>query len=110
MVTRSAFMALIALLSVTACGQDEDAIRFDGQVFSSRLKSERGDRARFVVTARPVSASLAGAREAARYEATSYCVNEYGSSDIDWQVSPDAEEAELPIEGDTLTLQGECPE
>ncbi|AVL52192.1 hypothetical protein CEP88_06020 [Roseobacter denitrificans] len=97
-------------LAVTACGPGDDAISFDGQFFSARLKSERSDRAQFAVTTRPVSASLAGAREAARYEATVYCVNSFGRSDVDWVVGPDDEDEALTIENDTLMLQGRCRE
>ncbi|AEI94467.1 MULTISPECIES: hypothetical protein [Roseobacter] len=106
------FTALMIIgLTLTACGPDDDAISFDGQFFNARLKSERGaDRAQFSVTVRPVSASLEGAREAARYEATVYCVNSFGRSDVDWVVGPDDESETLTIENDTLLLQGRCRE
>ena len=97
-------------LGLAACGPGEDAVRFDGNLYSTKLKSERGARANFLVTARPVSASLLGAREAARYEATVYCVNSYGSSAIEWVIGPDSPDESLPIDRDTLTLQGVCPE
>ena len=97
-------------LAVTACGPGDDAISFDGQFFNTRLKSERGNQAQFTVTAKPVSASLDGAREAARYEATVYCVNSFGRSDVDWVMGPDDESETLTIENDTLLLQGRCRE
>ncbi|MGZ2258304.1 hypothetical protein [Roseobacter sp. A03A-229] len=62
------------------------------------------------MTAAPVSASLLGAREAARYEATIFCVTEYGSSAIEWVVGPDDADEVLPITNDTLTLEGACPQ
>ncbi len=105
------FCALIpvAALLLTGCGPDEDDILFDGQFYRAKISTERGARQDFTVSVRPVSASLEGAREAARYEATVYCVNNYGSSDISWVVGPDAEDAALPISNDTLLLQGSCP-
>ncbi|WP_299962404.1 hypothetical protein [uncultured Roseobacter sp.] len=104
---------ILGLVGVCAllmgCGSDAEDIRFDGQFYNTSV-SDLDERHKFEVTASPVSASLTGAREAARYEATIYCVNNYGSSDITWVVGPDAEDATLPISGDTLTLQGACPQ
>lgn len=102
-------IALMATMGLTACGPDDDTILFDGQYYRTRL-SDTEARHIFTVTARPVSASLEGAREAARYEATSYCVRNYGSSRIAWTVGPDDPEETLPIADDTLTLQGACPQ
>lgn len=91
-------------------GSGDDAVTFDGQTYRAKVSTERGSREQFIVTARPVSASLEGAREAARYEATVYCVNRYGSSAISWMVGPDSPDDQLPISEDTLTLQGTCPQ
>lgn len=108
------FISAVALLALTACGGSgggfSEDITFDGQSYRTKLSTERGSRDEFIVTARPVSASLEGAREAARYEATSYCVNTYGSSAIRWTVGPDSPDEVLPISEDTLTLQGTCPQ
>ena len=101
---------LIAALALTACGPDEDDILFDGQFFRAKIDSDRGSREDFTVAVRPVSASLTGAREAARYEATVYCVNRYGSSAIQWEVGPDAPDEALPVLDDTLYLKGTCPQ
>lgn len=107
-----AFTILISLsaLLLGACGPDEDDVSFDGQYYRAKIDTDRGTRDVFTVTARPVSASLIGAREAARYEATVYCVNRYGRSDIVWTVGPDSPDEALTISNDTLTLQGRCPQ
>lgn len=101
--------SVIIALSLAACGPSEDDISFDGMFFRSSIDTERGSRREFVVTARPVSQSLVGAREAARYEATVYCIQEYGSSDIIWAVGPDSPDESLTIDDDILYLQGTCP-
>ena len=104
-------LGAIAILTagLTACGPDEDDILFDGQFFRASIDSERATREKFTLTVRPASASLLGAREAARYEATVYCVNRYGSSKIKWiGASPDSEDADLTIRDDKLFMQGEC--
>ncbi len=107
---RFGLLLLMSALALVACGPDDDDILFDGQFFRSKLKTERSTPDEFIVTSSPVSASLAGAREAARYEATVYCVNRFGRSDIIWAVGPDSPDEQLPILNDTLTLQGRCPQ
>lgn len=99
-------------VSLAACGGGggDDVLTFDGQSYRTKISTERGSREQFIVTARPVSVSLEGAREAARYEATVYCVNRYGSSAISWAIGPDSPDEKLPISEDTLTLQGTCPQ
>ncbi len=111
-VTRVGIILSAALVTLVACGSggSSGSPTFDGQSFRTKLSTERGTRDEFVVTARPASASLAGAREAARYEATVYCVNRYGSSDITWIVGPDSPDTQLTIREDTLILQGRCPQ
>lgn len=101
---------LFSALALCACGPDQDDIPFDGNYYRAKVQTERATRDVFTVTARPVSASLLGAREAARYEATVYCVNRYGRSDIIWTVGPDSPDETLTISEDTLTLQGRCPQ
>jgi hypothetical protein len=96
------------LLGLSACGPDDEDVLFDGHFYRSDISTSRDARDVFSVTARPVSASLAGAREAARYEATIYCVNRYGRSDILWTVGPESPDEALPIANDTLTLSGRC--
>ena len=99
---------LLAGLMLMGCGPDDETLFFDGQFYRSNAKKD-GERHEFRATAKPVSASLAGAREAARYEGIAYCVRNYGSSDIIWVTDPEAPEEELSIDGDTLTLRGACP-
>ncbi|MEL6465340.1 MAG: hypothetical protein AAFQ58_10270 [Pseudomonadota bacterium] len=103
-------LMLIAILLLSACGVDRQANRvaFDGVFF--RASSSKVDRQRdqFEVGVSPVSASLAGAREAGRYEAIRYCIGQFGSSDIEWIEGPDAEDGTLRINGDKLLLRGTC--
>ncbi len=104
----------VTLAAVTAvligCTSDEDRILFDGQYYSAKLRKVDRQLDVFTVTVKPVSKSLAGALQAGTYEATAYCVNSFGNSDILWTAGPDAPEDTLLIEGDVLTLQGRCPD
>ena len=50
--------------------------------------------------------SLFGAKEAGRYEATIYCVNKFGTSDIIWDVSPD--DVSKVTSDKSIFIKGRC--
>ncbi|WP_415402579.1 hypothetical protein [Tateyamaria sp. SN3-11] len=100
---------LIAVLALSACAERRaDRIAFDGVFFRSTASKVEKDRSEFEIGVSPVSASLEGAREAGRYEATRYCIDNFGTSDINWVEGPDAEDGTLRISGDKLVLRGAC--
>lgn len=105
-------LGLLACLALGGCSglftyTDDDTILFDGINFRHKAKAvDSKDRKNFVVTVRPVSASMTAAREAGKYEATVYCINYFGKSDVKWSIGPDSEV--VPVENDTLTLTGRC--
>ncbi|QUJ75044.1 hypothetical protein KDD17_08280 [Sulfitobacter albidus] len=106
---KSAILLACASALLIGCTSAEDRIFFDGQFYNAKLRKVDRQLDQFVVTVRPVSKSLTGAVQAGEYEAITYCVNTYGSSDIEWAVGPDTPEGQLPIDRDTLTLSGTCP-
>ena len=87
----------------------QDRLAFDGKYFRTKLSKVDGQRDVFTLRVRNASQSINGAREAARYEATVYCVTNYGSSDIKWVVGPDTPPENLRLVDDALTFQGACP-
>ena len=103
------FLVLGSLI-LTACGGGDDRVTFDGQVFraSASAVDKRVSRDLFDATVRDVGVSLDGAKEAGRYEGIKYCIENFGSSDIEWTVGPDSEAAQLVIRDNTLTLRGRC--
>ncbi|MEX0369480.1 MAG: hypothetical protein AB3N09_02545 [Tateyamaria sp.] len=103
------FGILIAVLLLSACQERRaDRIAFDGVFFRSSASKVDKQREKFEISVTPVSESLEGAREAGRYEATRYCIRQFGSSDIEWAEGPDAEDGTLRISGDKLLLTGTC--
>ncbi|EAQ01808.1 hypothetical protein OB2597_00285 [Pseudooceanicola batsensis HTCC2597] len=113
--TRILILALVAVTALSACSRQGggrnllgNRVEFDGQYFRTRVSSDRENRAAFVVTVRDPGRSLVGAREAARHKANEYCIRQYGLSDIEWDISPDAEDAALPIIDRELVLSGVC--
>ena len=107
---RATITLLIVLASVAACGQESRRPAFDGKFFRASASKNGDSRADFAVKVRPVSASLEGAIEAGRYEATRYCVKLFGTSDIDWAVGPDQDPETLVVANDTLNFSGVCNE
>lgn len=99
----------LAVAAVSACSSDSrDDISFDGQYFRTKIAKVEDDWERFEISVSPVSASLEGAREAGRYEGVRYCVQNFGTSVIDWVSGPDAEVGTLTISDDKLLLSGTC--
>ena len=103
-------LMLIAILLLAACSGERraDRIPFDGQFFRTDAKKLNKDRLDFVVTVRPVSASVNGALAAGLHEGTRYCIGNFGSSDIRWANGPEADDNTLQISNDRLVLQGTC--
>lgn len=106
------FIVICSVLcaGLAGCSDPDKEQLFDGLSFKGRLQVDKEDKRNFLATATPVSQSLDGAREAARFEGTAYCVRKYGRSDIDWSAGPEAEANALNITENVLTLQGRCAE
>jgi hypothetical protein len=102
-------IALTIVAAVAGCSSREDRIAFDGIYFNTKLSKVDGQRDVFTLLVKNASQSIEGAREAARYDATTYCVNNYGSSDITWVVGPDSPADDLVLVDDSLTFSGSCP-
>lgn len=105
---RIAIISAATLALVSGCSSPDKNVLFDGKMFRGALKVDDNDKRSFVATVSPVSQSLDGAREAARYQGTAYCIRKYGYSDIDWTAGPEADEAALNVVEDALTVQGRC--
>ena len=103
-------LALATLAGCGVFGSKAKRYEYGGMVFTGDAKRVRGDRASFVATGGPVSASLEGAIGATEYQGIRYCIKYLGTSDIDWAIGPDTPQAQLPVDGDKLTFQGTCRE
>ena len=102
-------LSLICVTALVACNQNRKVPPFEGKYF--RAKASKVDKQRdvFTIKVKGVDQSFEGARQAAEYEGQTYCLNLYGSTDIEWNIGPDTPDAEVPLENNTLTYSGTCP-
>ena len=103
-------LAAASFLMMTGCSNpfelEENKVFFDGYYFSSKLSRSKLDDRSFDLTVRRANRSLSGAREAGRYEATRFCIKNYGTSDIKWVLGPD--DQSIGLTGKVLKLSGQC--
>ncbi len=85
---------------------EENKVSFDGYYFSSKLSRSKLDDRSFDLTVKRANRSLSGAREAGRYEATKFCIKNFGTSDIKWVLGPD--DHSIGLTGKVLNLTGQC--
>jgi outer membrane murein-binding lipoprotein Lpp len=105
-----ALMILTVGTLLAGCANDEGRVAFDGHFFRAKVSKVDGQRDVFQVRVKDAAQSIDGARAAARYEATKYCVGLYGNSDIIWTLGPDAPTSALRMDGGARTFQGRCPQ
>ena len=103
-------LATSSFVIMVACSNpfelEENKVSFDGYYFSSKLSRSKLDDRSFDLTVRRANRSLSGAREAGRYEATRFCIKNFGTSDIKWVLGPD--DQNIGLTGKVLKLSGQC--
>jgi hypothetical protein len=100
---------VVTLGWLAGCTEYAERVYFDGRYYpASADRVSRDARERFTVSVRRVDQGIDGARKAGRHEATRYCIQNFGTSRIDWQLGPEAEAALLRTPSGNLLLKGEC--
>jgi hypothetical protein len=101
---------IVAVMLLAQCGQRRDnRILFEGEFFRAKAsKLDKDDRQSFIVQIGDIERSFEGALQAGAYEATKYCIENYGTSDIQWISGPEDDPDNFAIERGRLTLQGTC--
>lgn len=104
--------AICATLVVAGCGAKakDDRTRYDGIPFraSAKALNKKESLAEFRVVVKNALRSERGARLAAHHEGISYCIANYGLSDITWQNDPTDVETALVLDGDNAIFEGTC--
>ncbi len=103
---------LCAGLALAGCSatSKSDRPRYDGVAFrtSAKALNKKVSLAKFQVVVRDALRAPEGARKAAHHEGTTYCITNYGLSDIRWTVDPLDPETELVLSGKDAVYQGTC--
>lgn len=100
--------AVVATAGCDAVRGRDDLAVFDGVYYRAAVRSEREARKDFTVEVRDAAQGIAGAKEAGRFEAIKYCIKHTASSEIEWTVGPDTDDAALRLTDGSLVLQGTC--
>lgn len=101
-------LVVVCCLAAASCAKRQERVLFDGNFYPTKSKADKSDRANFVVTVRRVSRGIDGARMAGGHEGTRYCIENFGTSVIEWTQGPDAEDGTLQMSGGNLVLRGRC--
>ena len=102
-------LALVAGCSTFKDHRKKTEFAFDGIEFKTKATAiEKENRAHFTVEVRRATQSIEGAKEAGRYGGTRYCIEQYGTSAIEWVSGPDQENQSLRMDDDDLILEGIC--
>ena len=107
-------LGLVATM-LASCGavgklRSKKGLLFDGKQFRAQSDKVGEEREEFIVTVSRASQSAEGAREAGRHEANSYCIKNYGRSDMEWAPGQGPDDANITarIVDDKLVLRGRC--
>lgn len=102
-------VALLALALVAGCTDRKERVFFDGNYYPGKARGERDDRRDFTATVRRAGRGIEGAQKAAVHEATRYCIENFGTSEIAWAgVAEGQEGPAYARSGDRLSVSGRC--
>ena len=105
----STVLVVVAGLALSACTKKSERILFNGNYYPTKAKAVgKSDRRSFVVSVRRVDQGLAGAKEAGRHGGKTYCLQNYGTSEIEWAIGPDTPDTALELSGGRLVFRGTC--
>ncbi len=99
------------MLVLAACGDPREKQEpFEGFYYKAKTSTvnKQETLAVFSTTVSDVSQSLNGARQAAEYEGVKYCIEQYGTSVIDWTIGPETAPESLRVVDNKLTFSGRC--
>ena len=97
----------LSILLLLGCSAriSENRVAFDGFMFNSKLKVGLNKKD-FEITVLRANRSLSGAKESGLYEATIYCINKFGTSDIVWDLDP--EDVSEVSSSKSIFIKGRC--
>lgn len=106
-------LVILALVgTVASCGvlrgdKSKGAASERALPFKAKLK-KGDDKRNFSVEVANRGAGLAEVRESVRFEATKYCLLNYGGSEADWRMDPTSDDWAFVQDGDKLIFNARC--
>lgn len=99
-------------LTLSGCGLRERIFGTSGtadRALPYRASLARGeDRRDITVRVRAQNATVAQVRESARFQATRYCLANFGGSDTRWTINPATRDWAYVRDGDEMVFTGRC--
>lgn len=106
---RALAVAVVGVALLSACTDRSDRVYFDGNYYPARSDGVRDDRRNFTASVKRADQGAEGAQMAALHEARRYCVNYFGTSDIDWASGPEGRAGPaFARSGDRVSVSGRC--
>jgi len=106
---RGAGIVALSLVMLAGCADREERVIFDGNYYPAKSKGEKAERRDFTASVRRVSRRPEGAQKAVLHEATRYCLQNFGTSEIEWADVPAGGEGPVYARsGDSLSVSGRC--
>jgi hypothetical protein len=100
---------LVTGLALSACSRKEERVLFDGNYYPTKARAaDKADRKTFTVSVRRASRGLNGAKAAGAHAGKQYCLENFGTSEINWRVGPDAPEGTFDRSASSIALSGTC--
>jgi len=106
---KSAIAFALAALLLAGCEEDPNLQPFDGVFFETKTSRFKDGKDQFTVTVDDAGQTIEGALAAGTFEGTRYCIANYGTSTIRWEIGPDTPREQLALAPDgSLTVAGRC--
>lgn len=107
--SRRLALVLLSAVLIAGCAKKEDKVLFDGKYYPAKVRSERADRQNFTATASRAGRGVEGARKAAVHEATRHCIENFGTSTIEWAGAREGQAGPVYARsGDRVSVSGTC--
>lgn len=106
------WLSLVLILSLAGCaslgfGNASNRANSEKELpFRAKLKT--GEGRAFSVSVANRGAGLDQVRESVRFEATKYCLLQFGGSDATWEINPATKDWAFTRDGSSLVFRGTC--
>nr|WP_247651024.1 hypothetical protein [Roseovarius autotrophicus] len=110
MPTYRGLLALVVFGALLAgCTNREERVLFDGNYYPGKVRAERDDRRNFTASVGRAGRGIEGARKAVVHEATRYCIENFGTSTIEWDGAREGQAGPVHTRsGDRVSASGTC--